>query len=199
MAVLLACSQADAVILTTDPANTHTQSGAEDWYLQFFTIWGGGLNAQNRYRSDIKFDIATDLAGWSSSSVNTATLHLYSESDGDDDAAGVVEQLTSNPPPLYSAGVSTSVNHTWVAGWNTIDVTPIVKNWLDGDPDYGFRLRLSDEFNGGNQHPFTDEAYTGSNNGHYLTVIPEPSTFALAGFGLLGCLAAFRRRRSGNR
>jgi hypothetical protein len=135
-------------ILSTE---VHTQSAKMDWLKAFLAV-SGAINMQNRYRGEIKFNLASIAPG----NVVKATLYL-SNTSGKPSGEVIVERLTSDPAAtgkLYDASVGkeqeqahAKSNGTGQYEWN---VTDIVKQWLNKNapaPNYGFRLRPNNDMN----------------------------------------------------
>jgi hypothetical protein len=147
----------------------------------------GGLGAMPIASATLKLHEFDKL-----NSVHSASLYLAKITDDWDSSTippsfggtGVTDEFTFGNNGPASAGPSVDI-------YFDIDVTDIVKAWqADPASNYGFRLRIGDNFVGA---AFDD---TGPNAPVLLVtqLVPEPSTLAISALGL-ACLGFCRRRR----
>ncbi len=155
----------------------------------------------------IKFDIETDLAGLTSDMIVSASVVLYLTPQQGAGLSAVAAGTTSNfalnaysaeytTGSLYEAGTITyEYTATGTYEWITIDITDMVKAWLDGTYDnYGIGISKPG-YDGYSWYWSTMEA---GSTAPYLVVntaaTPVPGAFLLLGCGLTA-LAGVRRRK----
>ncbi|MEN8253987.1 MAG: DNRLRE domain-containing protein [Verrucomicrobiota bacterium] len=144
------------------------------------------------------------LSGYSSSDIVSAEMKLlvdYNNNGGQTakidriDADWSTSTLTwNNAPGVTDIGVTTTA-FGGANGWETIDITDLVKSWLDGTANEGVRISyLPSAYT--HQANIRSSEYAGTDSDPYLQVevIPEPATLGLLVVGASGAMLIRRMR-----
>jgi hypothetical protein len=186
---LMTAPQADAAIITNN-INLSVPSTFDGVYLNFLT---GGSATQGSL-----------IAGWDFNPYNSGTALSFFWAATPSQASGVAGTTTG--PYLNLAlgtvisGASTFAQVTaataTTAFYNTTGILGFrFFNETTGVINYGYARLTS---TGGNGFPLTIASYSYDNTGAAITVVPEPSTFALIGMFGIGAVGirAWRKRKS---
>lgn len=207
------CTPAAAAVLTVDVIEDgYSAMQGASWYMdrpyaKTYEYNFSGYDAAGY----VKFDIESGLAGYTSDIISDASFMFYKTPR---DGAGLAEVpvgTTSNfainafagaynTDPGY-AGDTVTYDHTVITGneWISIDITEMVKGWLDGTyANYGMEI-TKPGYDGYGWYWATVENDEVSNldfaTAPYLIVntVPVPAAVWLLGSGLIG-LASLSRR-----
>ena len=192
--LFLAASQAQAVPVFSGPVNLAIPASTNGLYLNVLD----GTN--NLPGSTVGGTVpGWDINLWGSTFLSFFTLTAMAANHGYVGVGGAVARLT--------LGTSIGAASTFIGGTST----PLASTWNLNSSDNYVGFRFLNEGNGQvhygymqialGANTFTGRSLVGyayeSVPGASITVVPEPSTYAMMGLGLAGLLFAVRRRKQG--